>query len=127
MDWFGYPFAIFYAIFILKHYLADFLFQTSWMAAGKEARINWLAPLATHCAVHAVLTGIILLAIAPSLSWLAVVDFFIHAVIDRSKGLIAKRFGLSSFTDVRWWRLFGADQSLHELTHLGYVLMLVNS
>lgn len=127
MDWFRHPFAIFYTLFILKHYVADFLLQTSWMAAGKERSTNWIAPLAAHCAVHGALTGVIVVAVAPSLWWLAMVDFVVHATIDRSKGLIAKRFGFVSFTDVRWWRLFGADQSLHELTHLAYVLVLLNS
>ncbi len=123
VDW--YPFAILYAVFILKHCVADFWFQTSWMAAGKERPTNWLAPLSAHCAIHAVLTGAIAMVVAPRLWWLAIADFFIHAAIDRCKGLIGRRFALTPFTDARWWRLFGLDQALHELTHLVYVLVLL--
>lgn len=37
MDWFPYSFVILYAAFIAKHYLADFLCQTTWMARGESA------------------------------------------------------------------------------------------
>lgn len=126
MNWIGQTFALLYAVFILKHYVADYLFQTSWMAAGKESAEDWVAPLAAHCAVHAALTALAVLLIAPSLWWLGVADFFIHAAIDRSKGLIGRHFRLAPFDNARWWRLFGADQCLHELTHLTYVVALLN-
>lgn len=123
----GYSLAILYAAFIIKHLLGDYLLQTTWMALGKERSPGWPAPLAAHCAVHAALTGAIALVVAPTLWWLVVVDFFIHAAIDRSKGLVTKRLGLTPFTDSRWWWTFGIDQSLHQFTHLAYVIMLMSA
>ena len=41
------------ALFIIKHLLADFLLQTSWMAKGKELASGWLGPLLAHVALHA--------------------------------------------------------------------------
>jgi Protein of unknown function (DUF3307) len=123
----GYTFAILYAVFIMKHLVADFLLQTTWMAQGKERSSDWLAPLSVHSAVHAVLTGTITVAVAPALWWLTVVDFLIHATIDRSKGVVTKRLGVAPFTDARWWWIFGIDQSLHQLTHLGYAVVLMSA
>jgi hypothetical protein len=123
----GYSFAILYAAFIIKHLLGDYLLQTTWMAVGKEGSPGWPAPLVAHCTVHAALTGAIVLTATPALWWLAIVDFFVHAGIDRSKGLVTKRLGLTPFTDSRWWWIFGIDQSLHQFTHLGYVVVLMSA
>lgn len=38
--------------FLIKHFLADFLLQTDWMAAGKDRPKGWLLPLAAHAGVH---------------------------------------------------------------------------
>jgi hypothetical protein len=123
----GYSFAILYAAFIIKHLLGDYLLQTTWMALGKEHPSGWLAPLAAHCGVHAALTGAIILALAPALWWLAAIDFFVHAAIDYFKGSVTRRLGLRPFTDARWWWIFGIDQSLHQFTHLGYVVVLMSA
>ena len=124
---FGYSLALLCAVFIIKHLVADFLLQTTWMAQGKERSSGWLAPLSAHCAVHAALTGAITIAVAPALWWLTAVDFLIHAAIDRSKGVVTKHLGFAPFTDARWWWIFGLDQSLHQLTHLGYAVVLSNA
>ena len=123
----GFSFVSLYAVFIIKHLLGDYLLQTQWMVAGKESPSGWLTPLTAHCAVHATLTGAIMLVVAPALWWLAAVDFFVHAAIDLFKNVVTRRLGLTPFTESRWWWIFGIDQSLHQFTHLGFVVVLISA
>ena len=109
--------------FLAKQFVADFLLQNQWMAFGKERRQGWIAPLLTHAGVHAASTAIIFALLAPSLAWLAVVDFFVHLSIDRAKGVIGRRFGLTTKSTYFWW-LLGFDQFLHHATHAVFVVML---
>ena len=120
----GYWFAALSAVFILNHLAADFLLHTTWMFEGKERVSGWVPGLAAHSAVHAALTGAIVLAVAPALWWLAIVDFVVHAAIDRGKVVLGRRLALPPFVG-RWWWVFGTDQALHQMTHLAYVIMLV--
>src|SRR5581483_3487789 len=106
-------FALLSAIFVIKHLLADFCLQTEWMAVAKEARSGWLVPLTAHCAWHAGMT--------------AVIDFFVHAAIDRGKGLAIMSWQVTPMKEKRWWLIFGTDQALHQLTHLGWALVLVSA
>jgi hypothetical protein len=113
-----------YVAFVIKHFLADFLLQTSWMAHGKAESQGWLAPLATHAGIHGALTLLLMLALLPSLWWLGLVDFAVHTVIDRCKALATRGLGLTE-TDDAWWWLMGLDQALHQLTHFSFVLALL--
>ncbi len=112
------------AVFAVKHFLADFVLQTGWIARGKDCHNTWVAPLLTHVAVHAVATLVIALIVAPHLWWLALVDFGIHFAVDRGKTLLG-RWGRWSPHDARYWWLFGFDQLLHQLTNIGIALALV--
>lgn len=116
--------ATLYVLFVIKHFLADFLFQTGWMARGKAQSEAWLAPLAKHAGIHGALTLLLMLALQPSLWWLGPVDFVIHGVIDRGKALATRGLGLTE-TDNAWWWLVGLDQALHELTHFSFILTLL--
>ncbi|MBC2775497.1 DUF3307 domain-containing protein [Rhizobium sp. AQ_MP] len=111
------------ALFILKHLLADFLLQTSWMAMGKERREGWLAPLFAHIAVHAAGTLLISLLMAPMLAWLALVDLVVHGAIDRAKTSLQGRYRFKVDQAAYWW-LFGTDQTLHHLTHLVFAVWI---
>jgi hypothetical protein len=110
--------------FYIKHFLADFLLQTEWMARGKERARDWQAPLSAHAGCHAVLTVGIILWFNASLWWLGPVDFLVHAAIDRSKGLVLRGAGVSQGSTM-WWSIFGIDQTMHHLTHLVYSVMIV--
>ncbi|GJD95616.1 DUF3307 domain-containing protein [Methylobacterium iners] len=103
-----------------KHYLADFVLQTEWMARGKERSEHWLGPLCAHAACHAAFTLAIALLLVPRLWWLALVDFMIHFAVDRGKALVAQRTRLVPAQAGFWW-LLGFDQLLHALTDLGLV------
>lgn len=102
----------------LKHYVADFVLQTNWIARGKERSERWAAALAVHALCHGVLTLLIATAIAPRLWWLAVVDFIVHGAIDRGKTLVALQGGWQTHQIAFWW-LLGFDQFLHQATNIG--------
>jgi Protein of unknown function (DUF3307) len=104
-------------VMAFKHFVADFVLQTKWIAHGKEARQGWLAPLAVHVLCHAALTLAIALAIAPRLWWLALVDLVVHATIDRGKSL-AGHWGGWTVEDSAYWWLLGFDQFLHQATNI---------
>lgn len=111
------------AAFLAKHFLADFLLQTNWMAMGKERQEGWLLPLAAHAAVHGAMTSALFLAVSPSLAWLGVADALVHGSIDRMKSLATRR-AQATPRQARFWWLFGADQTLHHLTHVGLAILL---
>ena len=110
--------------FATKHYLADFLLQTNWMARGKEARTAWVGPLLAHVAVHAAFALAILLAAAPRLWWLAAVDAGVHTGVDRGKALVTQHYPCG-VDQPRFWWLLGADQYIHQLTNIGLAAAVV--
>ena len=112
-------------LFLLKHFVADFVLQPGWMAKGKAALHGWRIPLSLHAGIHGLLTYTLILFLVPSFWWLAIVDFAVHFAIDRSKALLSLRCNATSQQCVFWW-LFGADQMLHQLTHLVFALILAS-
>lgn len=111
------------AAFLAKHFFADFLLQTDWMAAGKVRTAGWLLPLATHAGVHGAMTAALFLVVYPPLAWLGLADAVVHGAIDRLKSLAARRAKVTPRQAGFWW-LFGADQTLHHLTHIGLAIVL---
>ena len=107
-----------------KHFCADFLFQTQWIATGKAARRGWLAPLLVHAAGHAGLTLVIILVLSPGLWWIAPIEFVLHAVIDRVKALVGAHAHLDA-TQAEFWWLLGFDQFLHHLTNIVIVFAIL--
>jgi hypothetical protein len=107
-----------------KHYVADFLLQTNWIARGKECRSGWLLPLLAHVFCHAGLTLAIALAVAPRLWWLAAVDFGVHFLVDRSKAILG-HLGRWTPGDKTFWWLLGFDQYLHQVTNVAIAAVLV--
>ncbi len=104
-------------VFALKHFVADFLLQTNWIAHGKERAQGWFGPLTIHVLCHAGLTLCIALAVAPRLWWLAPVELVVHACIDHSKTLIGARIKCTAKNAQYWW-LLGFDQFLHQVTNI---------
>jgi len=104
-------------VITFKHFVADFLLQTNWIAHGKERREGWQLPLAVHVLCHAGLTLIIALVVAPRLWWLALVELVVHAAIDHGKTSISCREGWAPNKMQFWW-LLGFDQFLHQVTNI---------
>lgn len=108
------------AVMAIKHFCADFLFQTAALARGKAARHRWLAPTLLHAGGHAVLTLIIALLAFPQFWWVAVAEWVVHAGIDRGKVIAGNKAGIDMSMTAYWW-LLGFDQMLHQLTNVAIV------
>ena len=94
------------ARFTVKHVIADFVLQTSWMALGKDDKTGWALPLLAHCLVHLAVAMAVIWIIAPRFWFLAFVDFVIHITVDRAKGLCSSTFDVTQ--DHPWfWTLIG--------------------
>jgi hypothetical protein len=109
----------------VKHVIADFVLQTSWMAIGKDQKTGWFLPLLAHCAVHLAVALVLILIVAPKFWFLALIDFAIHITIDRCKGLVSSRLGVNQENHHPWfWTLIGVDQALHHLTDFGLSIFM---
>ena len=112
-------------VFQLKHFLADYVFQTTWMLGKGKDEWGFMAPLAAHCGVHALGTLIIALTVDWRLAWLAIFDFVVHFIMDRAKA--GPRY-LGRYKDASkhaFWNALGFDQMVHHLTHIAIVWWLV--
>lgn len=116
----------FFGFFTVKHLIADYMLQSASMVAGKDSRRHWLFPLTLHAAIHAGGTFLLVIAVQPLLWWLAPLDFAVHAAIDRTKSMVGG-YGAWRPEESRFWRLHGADQAAHHLTHFAYVLVLAGA
>lgn len=99
-----------------KHYVADFVLQTEWIARGKERADGWGLPLLVHAGEHAVGTLLIVSLVQLDLWWLALADFVVHGAVDRGKALLSLRLRLP-VSNPRFWWLLGFDQFLHHVTN----------
>lgn len=76
-------------IFQIKHFLADFPFQTPYMLGKFKGGREWIRPLAAHAYVHAFFTLLICLFYLNRPSalafGLAALDFAVHFIVDRVK------------------------------------------
>ncbi len=109
--------------FQIKHFLADYPFQTTYMLEKVRDKA-WFFPLLSHAAVHAFFTLVIVCIVDVNLWWLALVDLVIHFTMDRIK---ASKKMLNRFPPDNkffWWAL-GFDQMVHHLTHYFIIWVLV--
>lgn len=117
-----------FALFQLKHYLADFHWQTIWMVETK-GRYGHPGGLA-HSGLHGLLSLPVLLVAAPWMPALTVVlilaEIAAHYDIDWLKSRIVTRRGLGEDDSV-YWHLFGLDQAAHHLTYIGMVAILLGA
>ena len=110
-------------VLTVKHVIADFVLQTSWMAIGKDQKTGWPLPLLGHCLVHLAVALAAILIIAPRFWFVAFIDFAIHITVDRAKGLCSSKLGVTQ--EHPWfWTLIGVDQALHHLTGFGLSIFM---
>lgn len=99
--------------FTLKHFLADYVWQTQYMLRKGSAK-GWVTPLVAHCAVHAGLTLLVLLPATGSKAFiLAIADGVIHFVVDAVKAQKLKY----PFPTKGFWVSLGGDQAAHHATY----------
>jgi len=113
-----------YIAFRIKHFICDFLLQTSWMATKKgNPGAEGYKALFSHCGIHAIATAIITLIFAPTLIWLAAVDFIVHSIVDRGRAILGNKKKWNS-SDKAFWVSLGIDQEFHNATHLILIIVI---
>ena len=117
---------VLYLAFRFKQLVCDFFLQSSWMALvkGQPDSKDGSKALFYHAGIHAVFTLVLMFIFIPGLWWLAIVDFIVHAIIDKSKAVLNHKTGWTYKDNAYWWA-FGVDQELHNLTHLAYIVIIV--
>lgn len=112
-------------VFQIKHFIADFPLQFPYMLRKLSPGWEFVFPLSLHCSVHALITLLICLLVAPALWWLALADFVIHFIMDRIKS--GPKY-LGRFNDVHrapFWIALGFDQMVHHLTHYWIIWVII--
>jgi hypothetical protein len=122
--------------FQIKHFLADFPLQGTYMLGKFKTGTAWIKPLATHALVHAAftfyvcglylwlshsITGVHQLKIAGAL---ALLDFVVHFTVDRIKASPHMLGKFKPGNKFFWWSL-GADQTAHHLCHYTIIYLLL--
>lgn len=113
------------AMLQVKHMFADFYLQTPLMLSNRSAFLH--PGRALHCAIHAVGTLIVLAVFGIPIGlciWVAIAEFAVHFLIDFGKGVWSERAGHSP-ADASYWRAFGVDQTLHQLTYVIIVFAIL--
>jgi hypothetical protein len=106
---------LFLALFGIKHFLCDFLFQFSYMVAEKGT--YGAKGGRDHAALHGIFTALVFWLFVPFAGAviLGVIDSVLHYHIDWAKQQLTR--GLTP-VDRSFWVWFGLDQGLHYLTYI---------
>ena len=99
----------------VKHLLVDWLFQTQ--TEIKEKGTYGMFGGVLHSGEHALGTLFVCMMFTPLAIYMAVADFILHYHIDWLKSNATVWFKATP-ADKSYWFLMGADQTLHQLTHL---------
>lgn len=105
----------------IKHLFADYFLQTQIMLAQRGRYLH--TGRAMHCLVHVGLSAIALglFGVPPGLlAALLVGEWLVHFHIDFAKGAWSNRQDHGP-KDASYWRAFGVDQFLHQLTYVAMV------
>lgn len=113
-------------LFIIKHTIADYLTQYSWMLRGK-ATYGAFGGLA-HAGWHGILTSVVIwnittLSLFPVIL-LGLLDSIIHYHIDYAKSNVWK-YKKYTPEDQMYWVTHGVDQMLHFLTYIFIIWILI--
>jgi len=105
----------------IKHLVADYLFQTTYMVRNKGTYGHPGGLL--HSGFHGVLTTAILLLYGVSgavVVKLIAVECLVHYHIDWGKDRLSRRFAVTP-SQVNFWRMHGLDQALHQATYIAII------
>lgn len=112
-------------LFQIKHLLADFVWQSSWMVQTKG--IYGHMGGICHAGMHAGLSLLILIFAAPSLMvavLVAVGEWVVHYHLDWYKDRELKKHGYTALQK-GFWALAGLDQFAHQLSYVGILWLLI--
>ncbi|MGN6514292.1 MAG: DUF3307 domain-containing protein [Rhizomicrobium sp.] len=108
-------------VFQIKHFLCDFVLQTSNQIRNKGVYLH--SGGLTHAGLH-ILGSIPALLVLTRVPWLIAAcllgEFLIHYHTDWTKARVDQRLRLND-TSTLYWTIFGSDQLAHQLTYLGMV------
>ena len=111
--------------FQLKHFLADYVLQNSYMLGKFNIGWSFFFPLCAHTFVHGVGILIICLIVNPVFWWLAIVDIILHFIIDRIKASPKYLGRFNDKTKSSYWNILGFDQMCHHLSHYTFIAILI--
>ena len=105
----------------VKHYVADYLLQPVWILSGKG---DLTKPGGyAHAAVHAVLTGVVLLICQIPVGAIGLVmlaEFVLHYLLDFAKIHYSRGVHVDR-QPALFWALHGIDQLFHQLTYAAII------
>lgn len=108
-------------LLFVKHFLADFVWQTEHMVSEKGHYGRWGG--IQHSGLQAVCTYVILMHFLniQACAMLAIFDFVIHYHVDWAKMNIAH--GLTP-QDKKYWFWLGLDQLIHAVTYIAIAFVV---
>lgn len=112
------------ALFVIKHFIVDFVWQTQEEIEHKGTYLDYRG--VKHSIKHGLGTLFVLWAVGASfeLSWLyGALDFIIHYHIDWTKMRMSRDL---TPKDHAFWVWLGFDQSLHYLTYIVFVAIMIS-
>ena len=116
---------ILFTLFMIKHTIADYFLQYSWMIKEKGVYGAWGG--IAHSGAHALGTLLVLAILdIPTLYALAlsIADGVAHYHIDYVKSNFWKHKNLTP-ADQQYWMAHGADQLAHFLTYVVIIILCV--
>ena len=116
-----------FALFTVKHIIADYFLQFSWMIRDKGFYGEWGG--IAHSGMHAFFTLFVLLLANTGLhiillTLLSILDGVIHYHIDWVKSNVWREKRYTS-QDQMYWVTHGVDQGMHFMTYILIILFLV--
>ena len=110
-------------IFQIKHFLCDFVLQTTNQVLNKGRYLHMGG--ITHAGLHMLgsLPALLVLThAAPLIAALLLTEFLIHYHIDWAKVQVDRALRLND-TNSLYWTVFGSDQLIHQLTYMGMIFV----
>lgn len=116
-------FALLIGAFIVKHTIADFIYQPEfqWKNKGTYGHPGGIVHSLQHVALSAIIMGFI----GVIFPWLLLFEFLVHYHTDWLKMNLNKHFGWKAETHSQFWILTGLDQMIHMLTYVAMVFVMV--
>lgn len=109
----------------IKHMFADYFLQTRRMLSGRSTYLHM--GRAQHAGVHALLSIPVFLVIGAGYGFvlaLIVAEWVVHFHLDWAKARHTEARVLTPAQGL-FWRSFGVDQALHQLTYIAMVWAFV--
>ncbi len=115
------------ALFEVKHYICDFVLQTSDMSRKKGIYGHRAGII--HAGTHIIgsIPAILVITRSPALIWpILAVEFLVHYHVDWLKLQFDRHRGISVDRHL-YWVIFGADQLIHQMTYVVILAVLAQA